>query len=418
MVRFIKYIFVFFLSFYKGIGYSQSCIDHPVAPYNFQDIKLILDNNNCNSCHDGIVHSWNYNKYDQFFISNECGDPIVIKNDASQSVLFDKINGGQSRCGDPMPLKGQKMKESDVIAIEKWINYGAVEYCVPFYEEIKALLNSNDCNSCHSMSNAQSTWQYETYAQMFLHDNETLCQETPIIFKGNAERSLLFQKINKSHACGLDMPPNGNKLDAFDIAQIRDWINIGSPENQTSLPVQISYFDVSNTEETEVKITWITQSEVNTDYFEIQTSRDGLNFKKLAIQNSEGSLNQGKKYEVLSDLNKIGVHYFRIKTVDIDGRIEYSIIKQLLINASKSFLKVIPNPIINMTTIEVEWYSSFDQESVRCFLLDSKGKFILNQVLYKGINYISLPYLQEGLYYLQASEYSGKLFLERIVIVN
>jgi hypothetical protein len=399
------------------IAYSQSCDNHPNAPYNFNDIKLVLDKNDCNSCHNGIVHSWNYNDYEAMFNLGQCGEPIIIKKDASRSLLFDKINGGQSHCGEPMKNNGKAVSQSDVIAIEKWINYGAPEFCVPFYNEIKEALDIENCNSCHISGNSENLWHYDSYDDMFINSLSSQCNEYPVILPYFAEESTLHQKLIGTQECGESMPP-GTTIDRNTISKIRDWINLGTPESAISLPVEISYFDVSYKADFDIEIVWITQSESNVDYFEIQSSKDGIHFSKLETTQSLGNSLQTTKYQLSVELPDVGLYYFRIKTVDFDGKIDYSIMRQVSINANKSFLKVTPNPIKNMTNIEVEWFSNTGQDAVRCMLMDSKGNLVLTSILYEGVNIVSLPFLQEGIYYLQASEYSGKLLLERLVIVN
>jgi cytochrome c551/c552 len=52
----------------------------------------------------------------------------------------------------------------------------------------------------------------------------------PVIVPGDAENSLLAQKIQGTHETGTIMPPAGRMSD-HDIQIILDWIAAGAPNN-------------------------------------------------------------------------------------------------------------------------------------------------------------------------------------------
>lgn len=51
------------------------------------------------------------------------------------------------------------------------------------------------------------------------------------VIPGDADGSYLVMKLEGRQAVGLQMPRGGTPLDAIDLANIRNWINNGAPNN-------------------------------------------------------------------------------------------------------------------------------------------------------------------------------------------
>jgi len=106
---------------------------------------------------------------------------------------------------------------------------------------------------------------------------------------------------------------------------------IGSP-----LPIELLSFNIKV--ENEVKITWETASEVNNNYFSIEHSYDGNNFEIIAHIKGAGNSNSYIKYNYIQGLPKIGTSYYRLKSIDFDGKVECS--KTLAVTINKKSFKV------------------------------------------------------------------------------
>ena len=97
-----------------------------------------------------------------------------------------------------------------------------------------------------------------------------------------------------------------------------------------------------------VKQNWKVAEEVNNDHFEIQRSADGINF--YSIGEVQSAANAGLDYTFI-DMNPLqGNNYYRIKQVDKDEKITFSIIKkQIFTEDLKSFItRPVQNPAKQM----------------------------------------------------------------------
>lgn len=97
---------------------------------------------------------------------------------------------------------------------------------------------------------------------------------------------------------------------------------IASLTADNPLPIKLlSFYAKYNTSQT--TLYWITQSELNNEYFEVERSIDGSNFVSLGKIN--GAINSIVKNEYsFTDFLPLAVCYYRIKQIDIDGNYSYS----------------------------------------------------------------------------------------------
>ncbi len=88
----------------------------------------------------------------------------------------------------------------------------------------------------------------------------------------------------------------------------------------TGLPVELSAFE-SEIVDSHNLITWVTQSESNSDYFVLETSYDGITWSNLNTQQAAGNSNEEITYRYYdNDFNELT--YYRLLQVDIDGQQE------------------------------------------------------------------------------------------------
>ena len=110
--------------------------------------------------------------------------------------------------------------------------------------------------------------------------------------------------------------------------------------NITTLPVKAINLQVNPTNG-QVQLQWQTTDEINTASFNIQNSSDAASFIDIGIKDAVGSGNN--EYSFIDKKLVSGINYYRLQTVDIDGRISYS--KIVSVNmADKQLFSVFPNP--------------------------------------------------------------------------
>ena len=93
--------------------------------------------------------------------------------------------------------------------------------------------------------------------------------------------------------------------------------------NGILLPAELSSFSVQ-VNESNHELSWVTQSETQNDYFEIQSSQDSRQWETIASIQGQGYSNSETKYNQLVDLPFFNNGYYRLKQVDYDGSNDYS----------------------------------------------------------------------------------------------
>jgi hypothetical protein len=150
-----------------------------------------------------------------------------------------------------------------------------------------------------------------------------------------------------------------------------------------------------------VLLEWETSSEINSDKFIVQRSVDAMNFTDIATAKARGGANIRTMYSV-SDRNiSTGTYLYRLKMVDLDGKLNYSQSVSVTITAKRnSAFRIINNPASSY--LEFEFPVAANHSRFR--ISDMAGKTLLTGSVPKGdqryrINDISR--LVPGVYLLE-----------------
>ncbi len=158
-----------------------------------------------------------------------------------------------------------------------------------------------------------------------------------------------------------------------------------------SLPVNFVDF-TANLQGADVRLDWATATESNTQYFGVQKSNDGIHFNETAKVNAAGNISTEKHYQYL-DANAFGnnaVLYYRISETDRDGKVFYSIIRQVKNNTGLlQKIKLVTNPV--KADAEIDYISSSSTIAV-VKIVDQQGRVVLSSSvnIFKGNNKFSL----------------------------
>ena len=152
-----------------------------------------------------------------------------------------------------------------------------------------------------------------------------------------------------------------------------------------------------------VLLNWQTASEINTNYFNIQRSSDGIHFIIINKLMAEGNSNSIKNYSYTDDavksLNK-SILYYRIEEVDKDASGTFSIIRIVNMNDDRTFT-ISPNPARDFINIT----SSDNVDNAQVSITNMSGK-----MLYKATyNFTSNAPLK-----IRVSQFAGDMFIVTI----
>jgi type IX secretion system substrate protein len=115
-------------------------------------------------------------------------------------------------------------------------------------------------------------------------------------------------------------------------------------ENQNPLPVTFGNLK-GYAKNAGIQIDWTIYNESNVDHYEIERSVNGV--QQFTTVGQTAAHNTGSKldYQWLDATPINGNNFYRIKTVDLDGKISYSIILKVSLNHSGKDISIYPNPV-------------------------------------------------------------------------
>ena len=118
----------------------------------------------------------------------------------------------------------------------------------------------------------------------------------------------------------------------------------GQREN-TVLPVDLISFQAEKLDD-QVKVLWVTASEINHDFFEVQHAVDGVNFTTVDKVSGINSRSNISSYQSYHDNPSHGFNYYRLKQVDLDGSYSFSEIVSVRYGEGVNPVAY-PNPVSN-----------------------------------------------------------------------
>ncbi len=206
----------------------------------------------------------------------------------------------------------------------------------------------------------------------------------------------------------------GAPIDALNIPNASDANDIGSVEAQENeLPVELIDFQTRLTNEGGV-LTWRTASELNNSGFEVQHSKDGLNWKQLAFVKGSGTTLEEQAYKWLDSNIEYGQNYYRLKQIDYDGQFSFSLIRTIYFDKDVDLeFTLYPNPAKEQVFFQ---FSEKDWSEDYCLfqLYDGHGRLVRKWVRYDNNAPLNLDNLPSGIYILSA--YYGRLHFKELLV--
>ena len=185
-------------------------------------------------------------------------------------------------------------------------------------------------------------------------------------------------------ACGTYGSSSGTTSD-FTINSTNvsgfSFFNIGSTDS-SPLPLTIVEFSGMCSNDG-VHLEWVTASEHNTSYFNIEKSRNGLDWDTIVTIEAAGNSNQSITYNYIDTKIIDQVNYYKLKQFDNDGSYEtYNIIS---VNCGFNFdepIIVYPNPSESIFIVSISNQILSDVEKVEIF--DVNGSLIETYKVFKN----------------------------------
>lgn len=137
-----------------------------------------------------------------------------------------------------------------------------------------------------------------------------------------------------------------------------------------SLPSEWLYFKGETNTKTNF-LSWATASEINSDYFNIQRSKDGISFETIGAVAAQGNSTNTHHYTFDDKTPYKGINYYRLELIDTDGAISYSTTIQLIIPEDGLGYLFYPNPTQDVIHYQ---YEASSKEFLEIQVIDVYGR--------------------------------------------
>ncbi len=184
-----------------------------------------------------------------------------------------------------------------------------------------------------------------------------------------------------------------------------DWtLTNGATLNCTPLPIELVSFN-GKQEKMNIQLTWITETEINNDFFTIERSVDGITFHEVGTEDGAGTNYHQTKYLFLDQNPKKGINYYRLKQTDFDGTFKFSgIVGVNYTSGEQSVSNIRPNPCSNDLYFD---FLSPAGGTIKVEVFDYIGRLVLNEnmAINEGQTTLNtkLGGLSKGIYSLKVS---------------
>ncbi len=161
------------------------------------------------------------------------------------------------------------------------------------------------------------------------------------------------------------------------------------------LPVELFGFKAELISMDEVKLSWVTGTETNNDYFEIMRSPDGKEWTSIERIDGAGNSNRAIVYETSDYSPFSGISYYLIKQVDFDGTETFSDF-QSVNNNLLTDIRLYPNPASTILTVE------YGDEPTSIEVFDRIGQPIQTEINHSNSKAkVDVSGLPNGVYFIR-----------------
>jgi len=152
---------------------------------------------------------------------------------------------------------------------------------------------------------------------------------------------------------------------------------------------------------------WNTANELNTKYFTVEQSTDGINFNAIKTISARGIGNNSYNYSVTVSAS---ITYYRLKMIDNNGQYSYSNIIELKSIKNAGDFIVLTNPAKNIIIIKT---NAFSLINTKASIINSEGAEVKSFALKQGTQTIDVSTLSSGLYYIKTELVTRKVVISK-----
>ncbi len=177
------------------------------------------------------------------------------------------------------------------------------------------------------------------------------------------------------------------------------------------VPASVSTINSVATEGCSMTVSFSTDREINLARYEVEVSKNGASYEKVATLNASGNTSYAASFELSSALQAEKV-FVRIKSVERSGKVIYSAVKNAngVCKAAAIKLAVYPNPAAGIRQVVISTSQGFFNGKYRLKMMDMSGKTVLAQEVNLAAvqNFpVELGNIAAGKYLIQVSTFDN-----------
>ena len=178
----------------------------------------------------------------------------------------------------------------------------------------------------------------------------------------------------------------------------------GTATTYTGPILPVDLLDLSAYEANEKTVLkWTTSSEKDLNFFDIESSNDGMRFEKIGTAKAVGNSSNTNSYSFTDNATFNNIKYYRLKQVDVNGKYSYSKTVSIHQNSNSEEIGIFPNPVADILILQAK---GITKKSLDIELINMNGQIVKRQQFLQGstICYIETNSLANGTYFVAVSD--------------
>jgi Secretion system C-terminal sorting domain len=220
--------------------------------------------------------------------------------------------------------------------------------------------------------------------------------------------NVMVQRDDLSRVQSVSDSGNYSLLITYD--PVGNILNINQFSLAQPVPIELLEFDARPVRE-EVRCSWITETEIDSDHFEVEWSLDAANFTVIGTKAAAGQSSNRQRYSLMHTSPVAGANYYRLKLMSMDGSFDYSQIERVDFDGPPIAFVVFPNPSSGIFHVQIKGNSNAEVK-----VSNSIGELVFSQTMTGEEMVVDLSEIASGTYWVTVKvegRYASQIILKR-----
>ena len=187
----------------------------------------------------------------------------------------------------------------------------------------------------------------------------------------------------------------------------------------STLPVKLTAFTATLNNNNKVDLKWSTASEINVSHFVIERSTDGSNYSDIGMVFAYGNSTDQKNYTYTDNVSNFqtAIVYYRLRSVDIDEKAQYSETRVIRISKqSEATVNIVtyPNPVSSELRITIP--TNWQNKKVIYEIFQANGQVAkrIESASSSQTETMNVSQLSSGFYFVRVT-CNGEIAIQKII---